>query len=46
MDKNLGLHEKLRYRIQEIHNTIGEDSEILDKSEQLNEEAMYAIYEG
>ena len=46
LDKNLGLHEKLRYRIQEIHNTIGEDAEILDKSEQLNEEAMYAIYEG
>jgi len=46
LDKNLGLHEKLRSRIQEIHNTIGEDAEILDKSEQLNEEAMYAIYEG
>lgn len=46
LDKNLGLHEKLRYRIQEIHDTIGEDAEILDKTEQLNEEAMYAIYEG
>ena len=46
LDKNLGLHDKLRYRIQEIHNTIGEDAEILDKTEQLNEEAMYAIYEG
>ena len=32
-------------RIREIHETIGEDSAILDPSEQLNEEAMYAIYE-
>ncbi|RKY39218.1 MAG: helicase [Candidatus Omnitrophota bacterium] len=46
LDRNLGLHEKLRLRIQEIHDTIGEDAEILDKTEQLNEEAMYAIYEG
>ncbi|MDI6782474.1 MAG: phospholipase D-like domain-containing protein, partial [bacterium] len=45
IERNLGLHEKLRNRIQEIHDTIGEDSAILDKSEQLNEEAMYAIYE-
>ncbi|MFB3896623.1 MAG: helicase-related protein [bacterium] len=45
IERNLGLHEKLRNRIQEIHDTIGEDSAILDKTEQLNEEAMYAIYE-
>jgi hypothetical protein len=32
-------------RIQEIHDTIGEDSKILDRTEKLNEEAMYAIYE-
>ncbi len=37
--------QKLHNRIQEIHDTIGEDSAILDRSEQLNEEAMYAIYE-
>ena len=43
--KNLGLKEKLKLRIQEIHETIGEDSAILDNSEQLNENAMYAIYE-
>src|SRR5262249_26892910 len=30
---------------QEIHDTIGEDSAILDSTEQLNEVAMYAIYE-
>lgn len=45
LDKNLGLHEKLDRRIQEIHDTIGEDAQILDKHEQLNSAAMYAIYE-
>lgn len=45
IERNLGLKEKLHNRIQDIHNTIGEDSAILDKTEQLNEEAMYAIYE-
>ncbi|MFA5451557.1 MAG: hypothetical protein WC231_06180, partial [Dehalococcoidales bacterium] len=35
----------LHNRIQEIHDTIGEDCAILDSSEKLNEEAMYAIYE-
>lgn len=45
IEKNLGLRQKLHNRIQEIHDTIGEDSEILDRTERLNEEAMYAIYE-
>lgn len=45
IERHLGLHQKLRNRIQEIHDTIGEDSAILDRTEQLNEEAMYAIYE-
>jgi hypothetical protein len=45
IEKNLGLKEKLHNRIQEIHDTIGEDSAILDRTEMLNEEAMYAIYE-
>jgi superfamily II DNA/RNA helicase/nicotinamide mononucleotide adenylyltransferase len=45
IEKNLGLRQKLHNRIQEIHDTIGEDSAILDRTEQLNEEAMYAIYE-
>jgi HKD family nuclease len=37
--------DKLHNRIQEIHDTIGEDSNILDETERLNPEAMYAIYE-
>ncbi|NLB60719.1 MAG: helicase, partial [Lentisphaerae bacterium] len=45
LDKNLGLRKKLHNRIQEIHDTIGEDSEILDRTETLNPDAMYAIYE-
>ncbi len=45
IERNLGLQEKLHNRIQEIHDTIGEDAAILDRSERLNEEAMYAIYE-
>jgi len=45
IERNLGLREKLRNRIQEIHDTIGEDAAILDRSEQLNEDAMYCIYE-
>lgn len=46
IEQNLGLREILQQRIQEIHDTIGEDAAILDNSEQLNETAMYAIYEG
>lgn len=45
LERNLGLQGILRKRIQEIHDTIGEDAAILDKDEQLNEEAMFAIYE-
>jgi len=45
IEKNLGLREKLHNRIQEIHDTIGEDAAILDSSEQINEEAMFAVYE-
>jgi len=44
LDRNLGLQEKLAQRIREIHETIGEDAAILDPSEKLNEQAMYAIY--
>lgn len=46
LERHLGLQEKLKRRIQEIHNTIGEDAAILDPSEHLNEEAFYAIYRG
>ncbi len=45
IEKNLGLKQKLHNRIQEIHDTIGEDAAILDRSEQLNDTAFYAIYE-
>ncbi|MBI4715320.1 MAG: SWF/SNF helicase family protein, partial [Nitrospirae bacterium] len=45
LERNLGLRQKLANRIQEIHDTIGEDAAILDNTEQLNEDAMYAIYE-
>jgi superfamily II DNA or RNA helicase len=45
IDKNLGLKQILLRRIQEIHDTIGEDAAILDPSERLNEDSMYAIYE-
>jgi superfamily II DNA/RNA helicase len=45
IEQNLGLKQRLHNRIQEIHDSIGEDSEILDRTEQLNEEAMYAIYD-
>jgi len=45
IERHLGLRERLRRRIQEIHNTIGEDAAILDRSERLNPEAFYAIYE-
>jgi hypothetical protein len=45
IERNLGLKQKLHNRIQEIHDTIGEDSAILDRTETLNEDAMYAIYE-
>ncbi|MCX7011417.1 MAG: helicase, partial [Candidatus Sumerlaeota bacterium] len=44
LERELGIHAVLRARIQEIHNTIGEDTAILDKSERLNEDSMYAIY--
>ena len=46
LEKQLGLHDKLHRRIQEIHDTIGEDAKILDQSEQINDQAFYAIYQG
>ena len=45
MEKQLGLKEVLDRRISEIHETIGEDAAILDKAEQLNDKAMFCIYE-
>src|SRR5437667_3206342 len=46
LDQHLGIEQTLRDRITEIHESIGEDSPILEPDEQLNENAMYAIYEG
>lgn len=41
----LQLAQVLKHRIQEIHDTIGEDAAILDANERLNESAMYSIYQ-
>jgi len=46
VEQSLGLEERLRRRIREIHDTIGEDNPVLDPTEQVNEAAMYAIYTG
>jgi len=46
LEKHLGIRAILRERIQDIHQTIGEDAAILEPDEQLNPDAMYAIYEG
>jgi len=45
IDEKISLKERVSRRIQEIHDHIGEDDKILDESERLNEEAMYAIYD-
>lgn len=45
MERQLGLQQVLQARIAEIHETIGEDAAILDKDEEVNEEAMYCVYE-
>jgi Helicase conserved C-terminal domain len=46
LEEHLGIRQTLRERIDEIHGSIGEDAPILEPDEQLNEKAMYAIYEG
>src|SRR5947208_10060525 len=46
LDQHLGIEQTLRDRIAEIHESIDEDAPILEPDEQLNEKAMYAIYEG
>jgi superfamily II DNA or RNA helicase len=45
LEKNLGLKQVLQKRIQDIHESIGEDAAILDNDEAINEEAMFCIYE-
>ena len=46
LERELGIEHRLKSRITEIHRTIGEDAAILHKSEQINEDALYAIYRG
>jgi len=46
LERELGIEQRLERRIADIHRTIGEDAPVLHKSEQINEEAMYAIYRG
>ncbi len=44
MEKELNLKSTVRRRIQEIHETIGEDARVLEESEALNTTDMYSIY--
>jgi len=46
LERELGIEQRLERRIADIHRTIGEDAPVLHKSEQINAEAMYAIYRG
>jgi len=46
LEKNLGIEAVLRNRIEEIHQTLGEDAAILHPDEALDEAAMRAIYTG
>jgi superfamily II DNA or RNA helicase len=46
LERHLGIRAILRERIEDLHQTIGEDAAILEPDEQLNADAMYAIYEG
>ena len=45
VEDEINIRETLRRRIAEIHRYIGEDTQILEKDEQLNKDAMYAIYD-
>ncbi len=45
VEKEINLQHTLADRIREIHEHIGEDERILTEDEQLNEDAMYAIYQ-
>ncbi|MDI6751278.1 MAG: helicase-related protein [bacterium] len=45
VEKEINLKDHLQRRIEEIHSYIGEDSQILEEDEQLNQEAMYTIYD-
>lgn len=41
---HLNLRDTVRRRIQEIHETIGEDAKVLEETERLNTADMYSIY--
>jgi len=41
---HLNLRDTVRQRIQEIHETIGEDAKVLEETEHLNTADMYSIY--
>lgn len=45
VEKEINIREILRRRIEEIHQYVGEDTQILESDEQLNESAMYTIYD-
>jgi superfamily II DNA or RNA helicase len=45
VEEEINIQETLRERIAEIHRYIGEDTQILERDEQLNEDAMYTIYD-
>ncbi|NIN64754.1 MAG: hypothetical protein GTO63_08645 [Anaerolineae bacterium] len=46
LERELGIEHCLEYHIGEIHRTISDDAAVLHRSEQINEEAIYAIYGG
>lgn len=45
VEQEINIKDILRRRIDEIHRYIGEDAQILEKDEQLNDGAMYTIYD-
>jgi len=44
-ERELGLHQKLQARIKEFNDILGMDARVLDETERINPEAVYAIYE-
>ncbi len=46
LDRGLGLMDKLKRRVNEINLMLGADGALLDPSEQLIDQAFYAIYQG
>lgn len=46
LDRGLGLMEKLKRRVHEINMMLGADGALLDPTEQLIDQAFYAIYQG